>query len=265
MNTFIGLKKLWYGDVLNSAPAYNDMATLVAGMTEVTNVHQDTWSYEEADPETTEYVNELTGQNYYVDMTKQSIPTISFTLGEYQFQQKADLQGGTVILESTLPVGWKKPTEMNVVYKAIVALSKTDTYIIFPKAQITGKGDVQEKNIGLGVSALCCETGNSSIAPEYWIKKKLSSTVTLSLSHATGSNNAETVATGGSYANTLTAGEGYHFGSSGTGTRLYCTVTMNGTNVTTTAFNETTGAVSISNVLGDIAITVSTEAPAASS
>lgn len=176
MNTFIGLKKLWYGDVLETAPTYDGMETLVSGLTEVTNVHQDTWSYEEADPETTEYVNELTGQNYYVDMTKQGIPTISFTLGEYQYQQKADLQGGSVITEGTgssaQAVGWQKPTEMNVVYKAIVALSKTDTYIIFPKAQITGKGDVQEKNIGLGVSALCCETGSQTVAPEYWLKKK---------------------------------------------------------------------------------------------
>lgn len=172
MNTFIGLQKLWYGNELKTAPTYAGMETLIASMTEVTNVHQDTWGYEEADPETTEYVNELTGQNYYVDMTKQGIPTISFTLGEYQFQQKADLQGGTVIKDGTAEVGWQKPTEMNVIYKSIVALSKTGTYIIFPKAQITGKGDVQEKNIGLGVSALCCETGTSTVAPEYWIKKK---------------------------------------------------------------------------------------------
>lgn len=175
MNTFIGLKKLWYGNVLSTAPTYSGMATLVAGMTEVTNVHQDTWGYEEADPETTEYMNELTGQNYYVDMTKQGIPTISFTLGEYEFQQKADLQGGSVITEGTgssaNAVGWQKPTELNIIYKAVVALSKTDTYIIFPKAQITGKGDVQEKNIGLGVQALCVETGLADVAPEYWIKK----------------------------------------------------------------------------------------------
>ena len=166
MNTFIGLKKLWYGDVLSAAPTYSGMDTLVAGMTEVKNVHQDTWGYEEADPETTEYMNEL---------TKQGIPTISFTLGEYEFQQKADLQGGSVITEGTgssaTVVGWHKPTELNIIYKAVVALSKTDTYIIFPKAQITGKGDVQEKNIGLGVSAMCVETGIDGVAPEYWIKK----------------------------------------------------------------------------------------------
>jgi hypothetical protein len=174
MNTFIGLKKLYYGDPLTTAPTQAGMADLLKNMTEVKNVHGDTWGYEEADPENTEYVNELTGTNYYVDTTKQGIPTIKFTMGEYEFQQKADLQGGKVITggsgEASKAIGWEKSTELGVIYKSIVALSKTGTYIIFPKAQITGKGDTQEKNIGLGVSALCCESDVEGVAPEYWIK-----------------------------------------------------------------------------------------------
>lgn len=184
MNTFIGIKKLWYLDVIDEATnlTQSGIETLLSGndVTEVENVHQDTWGYEESDPEITEYVNELTGQNYYVDETKQGIPTISFTLGEYQFQQKADLQGGTVITKGGSgadkddPVGWSRATELTVIYKAIVALSKTGTYIVFPKAQITAKGDVQEKNIGLGVQAKAVETGVTGLAAEYWIKKSAS-------------------------------------------------------------------------------------------
>lgn len=170
MNTFISIKKLWYGDVMSSAPTSETIATLVESLTEVKNVHGDTWGYEESDPETTEYLNALTGVNYYVDMTKQSVPTINFTMGEYEYQQKADLQGGKVIKQSEKIVGWEKPSELNVVYKSIVALSKTGVYIVFPKAQITGKGDVQEKNIGLGVKAMSVETGVEGVASEYWLK-----------------------------------------------------------------------------------------------
>lgn len=170
MNTFISIKKLWYGDVMSTAPTAETIATLVASLTEVKNVHGDTWGYEESDPETTEYINALTGVNYYVDMTKQSVPTINFTMGEYEYQQKADLQGGKVIKQSEKVVGWEKPSELNVVYKSIVALSKTGVYIVFPKAQITGKGDVQEKNIGLGVKAMSVETGVEGVASEYWLK-----------------------------------------------------------------------------------------------
>ena len=106
MNTFISIKKLWYGDVMSSAPTSETIATLVESLTEVKNVHGDTWGYEESDPETTEYINALTGVNYYVDMTKQSVPTINFTMGEYEYQQKADLQGGKVIKQSEKVVGW---------------------------------------------------------------------------------------------------------------------------------------------------------------
>lgn len=171
MNTFIALKKLWYGEPLTEEPTKANMDDLIGDLEEVTNVHGDTWGYEDSDPETTEYLNALTGQNYYVDMTKQSIPTISFTMGEYEYAQKADLQGGTLLKEGETVVGWKKSTEMNVIYKSIVALSKTGTYIIFPKAQITAKGDKQEQNIGLGIQALCVEPDTTGMSAEYWIKK----------------------------------------------------------------------------------------------
>ena len=171
MNTFIALKKLWYGDVLTEEPTKDTLQTILDGMIEVKNVHGDTWGYEESDPETTEYVNGLTGSNYFVDMTKQGIPTINFTMGEYDYQQKADLQGGSVIKDGEKAIGWKKPTELNVIYKSVIAMSKTGVYIVFPKAQITGKGDVQEKNIGLGVKALCVEP-DTEISPEYWLKVK---------------------------------------------------------------------------------------------
>lgn len=173
MNTFISLQKLWYGDVLETAPTQATIDTVISKFTEVKNVHGDTWGYEEADPETTEYLNALTGQNYYVDKTKNGVPTISFTMGEYEYKQKADLQGGTVIEDDAQnAIGWSRPTAMENIYKSVIALSKTGVYIIFPKAQIVAKGDAQDKNIGLGVTATCVDSGVDGVAPEYWIKKK---------------------------------------------------------------------------------------------
>ena len=67
-------------------------------------------------------------------------------------------------------LGWQKATELSIVYKSVVALSKTGVYIVFPKAQITGKGDTQEKNIGLGVTALCVEPDTAGLSAEYWLK-----------------------------------------------------------------------------------------------
>ena len=51
---FIGLKRVWYGDVVKTVTTPEtgytaaELKALIATMTEVKNVHQDTWGYEEA-------------------------------------------------------------------------------------------------------------------------------------------------------------------------------------------------------------------------
>ena len=171
-NPFIGIKKLWYGDVLTTDLAdVSAVITLVANMTEIKNVHEGTWGYSHDDPSVTEYVNELNGQPYYRDKTTLGARTINFTLGVYEFQQKADLQGGTVIKDGTgenaKAIGWKSSGALENVNKAIVAQTKTGNYIVFSNASIVAKGDQQEKNIGLGVTAVCMESENNGVEAEY--------------------------------------------------------------------------------------------------
>ena len=170
---FIGIKRLWYGPVLTT-----DLTNVAAvkalikapgdnAFTEVKNVHQGTWGYSHDDPDTTEYINELTGQPYYRDKESLGARTITFTLGVYDFKQKADLQGGTVITDSSAEVGWKSSGALENVNKAIIAQTKTGNYIIFSNAAIVAKGDQQEKNIGLGITAVCMENENSAVEAEY--------------------------------------------------------------------------------------------------
>ncbi len=173
---YIGIKRIWYADVINAAVTAASIKALIAASgsaKEVLNSHQDTWGYEESDPETTEYVNELTGQTYYIDKTKNSIPTISFTMGEYSYMEKADLQGGEAITaigtkasSEDDAVGWKRPESTNVIEKAIIAQTKTGNYVVLTKANIVAKGNFVEKNIGLGVTAVALE--NKGIGSEFW-------------------------------------------------------------------------------------------------
>lgn len=174
MKPFIGIKQLWYGNVLTSdltdAAA---VATLVQSMTEITNVHEGTWGYSHDDPSVTEYVNELTGQPYYRDKTSLGARTINFTLGVYDFETKAALQGGSVITKTegdpavTKTVGWKSSGALENVNKCIVAKTKTGNWIVFSNASIVAKGDQQEKNIGLGITAVCMENETSGVQAEY--------------------------------------------------------------------------------------------------
>lgn len=177
---YIGIKKLWYTDVIATAVTAAAVKALISAggdAHEVKNVHQDTWGYEESDPESDEYINQLNGQTYYVDKTKNSIPTINFTMGEYSYMEKADLQGGEAITAAgtkatseETAVGWKRPETAEVIEKGIIAQTKTGNYVVLTKANIIGKGNFVEKNIGLGVSAAALE--NPGIGSEFWFDKE---------------------------------------------------------------------------------------------
>lgn len=170
---FIGIKRIWYADVITEAVTATSIKALITAATEVKNSHQDTWGYEETDPEKSEYTNELTGQVYYIDITKGSVPAISFTMGEYSYLDKAELQGGEAITAAgakatteETAVGWKKPSTPAIIEKAIIAQTKTGNYVVLTRASIIGKGSFVEKNIGLGVTAAALENG--AIGSEFW-------------------------------------------------------------------------------------------------
>ena len=165
---FIGIKNIWYADSISAitgeALSGLEVKTLLAdaSTTKVTNLHQDTWGYAEDDASVTDYINELTGLVYYKDVTQAGAVTISFTLGEYAYADKAALQGGTSTATS-----WNRGGIANI-DKCIIAQTKTGNYIVFPKASILGKGNFVEKNIGLGISAVAMETGVTGLAAEVW-------------------------------------------------------------------------------------------------
>lgn len=171
---YIGLKKVWYGDAFEPKTPMTKsvLANWLKTATNIKCVHTDTWEYSHDDPETTDYINELTGKPYYRDATSVGNRTITFTIGEYDYEDKAALQGGDVVEEGGEVIGWKSPTEPQVIYKAMVALTKTGQYVVFPNAAITGKVNNVEKNMGLQLAALATESADSVLSDEYWYDSK---------------------------------------------------------------------------------------------
>lgn len=168
MKPFIGLKKIWYGDPLTAAPAsLAEVKALVEGdtFTEVKNVHEGTWSYTQDDPSVTDYINMLTGQPYYRDVTNAGNKAIAFTMGEYEFDDLIALQGG----EKVGTDGWAAGAAQ-LYYKAVIAQTKTGNYIVFPNAGIIAKTNAVEQNLGLGVTAVAMDSGIDDIAVEYRFK-----------------------------------------------------------------------------------------------
>ena len=168
LKPFIGIKKMWYGDVITEAVTIEKLKTWIGEATEVKNSHDGTFQYSQDDPSITDYINELTGKPYYRDVTNEGNKTIAFTIGEYEFEDKVALQGGELIKEATNVVGWEAPKTPELIYKGVVAQTKTGNFVVFSNAGIVGKTNMQEKNMGLGLTAVAMDNPNEGVADEYW-------------------------------------------------------------------------------------------------
>ena len=81
--TAVNIKKLWHGDPtkISSKVTGATLFALLKNLTEVKNVHQDTWTLEEAEANKTAYKNQLTGKVYRSDKEMGEVK-MNFTLGE---------------------------------------------------------------------------------------------------------------------------------------------------------------------------------------
>ena len=132
-----------------------------AATKKVQNVHGDTFQYEESEANTTKYKNALTGE-YYRETTEPGEVKINFTIGEYDYETKADLQGGKATDKS-----WERE-KYKPIYKCVIGKTKDGVYVVFPKASINGRGANTDKAIGLAVSASPLTTGVEGLASEKW-------------------------------------------------------------------------------------------------
>lgn len=175
MKPFIGLKRIWYGAEQSEMLKPNGIKTWISTATEVMNVHQGTWGYTQDDPSVTDYINELTGKPYFRDVDDNGVKTINFTLGEYSFADRVALQGGkmydsngAVTTDKSNAVMWESPKNYSVIYKSILAQTKTGNFVFFPRAGVITKVDTQEKNLGLGIQAVAMDQADTALTDEYW-------------------------------------------------------------------------------------------------
>ena len=169
MITAVEIDELYYADPIVSVAVKADgltgaeVATILkdAKTKQVKNVHGDTFQYEESEASTTRYKNALTGE-YYRESTEPGEVKLNFTIGEYDYATKADLQGGTATDKS-----WERGKHKTI-HKCIIGKTKDGVYVVFPKASINGRGANTDKAIGLAVSASPLTTGVDGLASEKW-------------------------------------------------------------------------------------------------
>lgn len=169
MITAVEIDELYYAEPIKTVttPAAGltgaEVATILknAATKRVKNVHGDTYQYEEAEASVTRYKNALTGE-YYRETSEPGEVKINFTIGEYDYATKADLQGGKAT-EKNWERGKYKP-----IHKCVIGKTKDGVYVVFPKAAINARGSNTDKAVGLAVSAVPLSTGVDGLASEKW-------------------------------------------------------------------------------------------------
>ena len=126
-------------------------------------VHQGTYEYTEEDGTLTEFKDELTGQTYRSSFEAGS-QSLNWVIGAYDFATKAELMGGKPL---DTDKGWERGNAGEQRYKCIVAITNDDVAIIFPKANLVGRGASTDGAVGLSMSATPLKS-STTIASEYW-------------------------------------------------------------------------------------------------
>jgi hypothetical protein len=177
----IGIKQIFYGEVIREvAVKYDetnkDNATglsateLKAFLKKATtkqdkNVHQDTWSFEESEASRTPYKNQLS-KKVYRQSTEPGDTTMKFSIGQYDFETRADFKGGVATTDK-----YSAPSTFTENYKTIVGLTEDNVYIVFTKAQIDANDASTDGAIAISVTATPMEP-DIEIESIAWISKK---------------------------------------------------------------------------------------------
>lgn len=174
----IGVLEIHYGPMMTTVTAPYD-GTSATGLSptelkaflalpttkKVKNVHEDNWNYEKALPSKTFYKNKLSGKNYRGSTDDPGDSVITFTMGKYSFEDKADFEGGVASANK-----WSAAAEFADKNLTIVALTTDGVYIVYPKADIVAGGVTTDDAIGESVQATALEP-DIALESEAWILK----------------------------------------------------------------------------------------------
>lgn len=164
--SYVDIKELYYGAVIAT------VADPVVGLTgaevfahtwkPVANIHGTSWKYNEDAPNVTQHINQLTGNPYRADV-KKGAKNLTFTIGEYDYAQKAEFQGGTAT-----DVSWKGPAKPTIIYMAFKAITDDDAVIVFTKGLVLANSANTDNAIGLNIMGVAMDSGVAGLSDECW-------------------------------------------------------------------------------------------------
>lgn len=138
------------------------------GLKKVQNIHQDTWTIEEAEASQDSYKDQLSGLTYRRGKKTMGDLTFNWTIGRYDYKTKQDFMGGSSDEEGTM---WKRSRDAEEVNYLLVALTQDDQYCVLPEASIMAREAQTDGAIGISVIGTMLIPENEKVAPEYWFDK----------------------------------------------------------------------------------------------
>ena len=164
MITAVSIKKLLVAETtdVKADLTKTTIEALIKSGKEIKNVHQETWSFEEAEGTATPYKNELTGGVYRVTRDKGDV-TMNFTLGQYTLEDLKTFKGGTVLAGV-----YKRGAGVEQIHKCLLAQTKDGIWIILPKAEIVARSAYGDGAVGQAVVGTALEPDGKDVSTEYW-------------------------------------------------------------------------------------------------
>jgi hypothetical protein len=167
----VDIKELYYGDIslITTDLTAEALKTLLSNseLKKVANIHQDTWTIEEAEASQDSYKDQLSGLTYRRGSKTMGDLTFNWTIGRYDYETKADFIGGETIGEN----GWKRSREAVEKNYLLIALTEDDQYCVLPEASIMAREAQTDGAIGIAVVGTMLIPQASEVSPEYWFDK----------------------------------------------------------------------------------------------
>ena len=135
---------------------------------EVPVVHEDTFTYEDEDPEIKDY-KDVAGNTYY-SSKKPGAVRMNASIGMYDLATKAKFQGGkfTPGTENT-PGEWERADHVETIEFTVRGTTEDGVQIIFPRAGVSASGKANEKAIGLALVFTALKPTKSGVPIERWL------------------------------------------------------------------------------------------------
>lgn len=134
---------------------------------EVPVVHEDTFTYEDEDPEVKDY-KDVNGVIYYTTK-KPGAVRVNASIGRYDLETKAKFQGGKYTPGAEgKPGTWERAEHVESKEFTVRATTEDGVHIIFPRADVRASGKENEKAIGLSLVFTALKPTKTGVPIERW-------------------------------------------------------------------------------------------------